>query len=256
MAMPKKYVQKQKKQKIEAKQRHLNEVLVPNSSEEMIVQSPFLSFSFRATLLLICITLIMLFYPGSNYYTQLFSFNPDLFTTPLHRTDSYNVSSIPFIRPGTIDPFLTATSVYVIDVDSTTPLLEKNSSLKLYPASTVKVITALTALDTFELNDVLVAKRIIEEGQVMDLVKDEKMTFENLLYGLLVHSGNDAAYVIADNYPDGYDAFIKAMNDKATSLGMKNSRFHNPAGLDNSGQYVSASQFQMLTILIFTHFTM
>ena len=202
MPMPKKYAQKQKKQKSEARQRHLTEESLPLSSDESAtIQSPFLSFSFRATLLLICITLVMLFYPGNNYYTELFSFNAELFKTPLHRTDSYDVRSIPYIQPGTPSPFLTAASVYVIDLVSTTPLFEKNPTMKLYPASTVKVITALTAQDVFQPDDVLTVKRVIEEGQVMDLVKGEKMTFENLLYGLLVHSGNDAAYVIADNYP-------------------------------------------------------
>jgi D-alanyl-D-alanine carboxypeptidase len=66
------------------------------------------------------------------------------------------------------------------------------------------------------------------------------MTFENMLYGLLVYSGNDVAYAIADNYPGGRDAFIKKMNEKAASLSMYDSHFENPAGLDSSNQYSSA----------------
>ncbi len=240
MAMPKKYAQTQKKQKLAAQKRHVTEAIAASKKTFAEAQSPFLTFSFRATLLLICITLVMFFYPGNNYYTEMFAFHADLFKTPLQRTDSYEVTSVPYIQPGTPSPFVTAASVYVIDLVSTTPLFDKNPHMKLYPASTVKVMTALTAQDVFSSDDVLTVKRVINEGQVMDLVKGERITYENLLYGLLVHSGNDAAYVIADNYPEGYDAFIAAMNDKAASLGMKNSRFHNPAGLDNSGQYVSA----------------
>jgi len=228
--MPKKYAQTRKK-------KETRDVRSTQPSSPLPVKS---SNSFRLAVFVFCATLVMLFYPGSNYYAELFAFRPELFATARQRTDSFKVTSIPFVRPGTFAPFLTAGSVYVIDLVSATPLFEKNPHARLYPASTVKVITALTAADSMKLDDVLVVKRVIEEGQVMDLVKNEKMTFENLLYGLLVHSGNDAAYVIADNYPDGYDAFIAAMNKKALSLGMKDSHFHNPAGLDNATQYVSA----------------
>ena len=72
----------------------------------------------------------------------------------------------------------------------------------------------------------------------MNLVTGEKITFENLLYGLLVHSANDAAYVLADNY--GYDKFISLMNKKAKALGMKNSHFSNPNGLDSGSQFSTA----------------
>lgn len=228
--MPKKYAQSRKKK---------NAHSVPVSQTPPLPDNASFT-SFRIAAFIFCATLVMLFYPGNNYYAELFAFRPELFTTAQQRTDSFNITSIPFVRPGTAAPFLTAGSVYVIDLASATPLFEKNPHAKLYPASTVKVITALTAADSMKFDDVLTVKRVIEEGQVMDLVKNEKMTFESLLYGLLVHSGNDAAYVIADNYPDGYAAFIAAMNKKAASLGMKNSHFQNPAGLDNATQYVSA----------------
>lgn len=244
--MPKKYASAQKKSKRASAKAtpsvKLVEQDIPRVTSQSITQptSPFFSFSFRAALLLICITLVMLFYPGNSYYTDLFAFHPKLFTTQQEHTESYEVTSIPYIQPGTPAPFVTATAVYVIDLVSTTPLYEKNPHMKLFPASTTKVITVLTAKDAFQFDDVLNVQRVIEEGQVMDLVQGEKMTFENLLYGALVHSGNDAAYVIADNYPEGYDAFITAMNAKAASLGMKNSQFQNPAGLDSSEQYSSA----------------
>lgn len=236
--MPKKYAESRKKKKAVLSM-PLDVTPVAVSAPPSSPVNQFTS-SLRAALFIFCASLVLLFYPGNNYYAELFAFNPELFATAQDRTDSFKVTSIPFVRLGSFAPFLTAQSVYVIDLHSSTPLFEKNPHAKLYPASTVKVITALTAADTMKFDDVLIVKRVIEEGQVMDLVKNEKMTFEDLLYGLLVHSGNDAAYVIADNYPGGYDAFIDAMNKKAQSLGMKNSRFHNPAGLDNSTQYVSA----------------
>ena len=101
-------------------------------------------------------------------------FRPELLKRRRIKTDSFKIQSIPFVRPGTGAPFLTAGSVYVIDLVSITPLFEKNPHARLYPASTVKVITALTAADSMRFDDVLTVKRVIEEGQVMDLVKMKK----------------------------------------------------------------------------------
>ena len=110
--------------------------------------------------------------------------------------------------------------------------------MKLFPASTTKILTALVAYDVYKPDQVITVKKTIDDGQVMGLVIGEKITFENILYGMLVYSGNDAAYVLADNY--GYQKFIDLMNAKAKSLGMKNSQFVNPNGLDSASQYSSA----------------
>ena len=72
----------------------------------------------------------------------------------------------------------------------------------------------------------------------MELIIGEKITVENILYGTLVHSGNDAAFVLADNY--GYYKFVDLMNKKARDLGMKNSYFSNPNGLDSAPQHSTA----------------
>ena len=94
------------------------------------------------------------------------------------------------------------------------------------------------AIDIYKPDNVIPVKRIIEEGQNMGLVVGEKITVENLLYGLLVHSGNDAAFVLADHY--GIDRFVQKMNEKAREIGMTNSYFTNPAGLDNMEQQTTA----------------
>ncbi len=71
----------------------------------------------------------------------------------------------------------------------------------------------------------------------MGLVVGERITVENLFYGMLVYSGNDAAYVLADNY--GYSKFIKLMNEKVKALRMSNSHFTTPNGLDAPNQYTT-----------------
>jgi D-alanyl-D-alanine carboxypeptidase len=108
----------------------------------------------------------------------------------------------------------------------------------MYPASTSKIITALVVFDQLKTDDVVTIERVRDEGQVMGLVRGEKITVESLLYGILVQSGNDAAYALADHV--GYDKFIELMNQKARALSMKNTVFVNPAGLHSNRQVSSA----------------
>ena len=133
---------------------------------------------------------------------------------------------------------MTAQAIYLVDLPSFTPIFFRNENLKLLPASTTKIITALVAMDIYKPDQIITVKKTIDEGQVMGLLVGEKITVENILYGTLVHSGNDAAFVLAENY--GYDKFINLMNKKAESLGMKNSHFSNPNGLDSGTQHSTA----------------
>lgn len=143
------------------------------------------------------------------------------------------VNSIPYVKSN-IPPFVSAQGVYVADLPSFTPVFQKNADQSLYPASTIKILTALVAYDIYKTDDVITVKQASVEGQIMELQAGERISVENLLYGLLVHSANDAAVAIANDY--GWDAFILRMNDKAKSLGMNNSSFTNPTGLDESDQ--------------------
>jgi len=121
----------------------------------------------------------------------------------------------------------------------------------MFPASTTKIITALVALDQYKPEQVIKVKNASVEGQIMYLVEGEQITLENLLYGLLVHSANDAAYAIANSF--GYDRFITLMNEKARDLHMKDSHFTNPAGLDNPDQYVTPFDLALAGRALLTH---
>lgn len=181
---------------------------------------------------------MFLFYPGDGYYPKLFAFNRPLFDGAKKKL-VYAIKPVPYLADAAGSPRLSAQGAYVADLASFTPILEKNPRARFLPASTAKIITALAAGDLYVSETVLTVKNVLAEGQNMKLVPGERMTFENLLYGLLVHSANDAAYVLADNHPDGFEAFVAAMNQKAAELGMKNSFFQNPAGLDENGQYTT-----------------
>lgn len=138
-------------------------------------------------------------------------------------------------------PILSAQGVIAIDLDSGVPLYEKNPDAPLLPASTTKIITALVALDAYPLDSILkVGPGVRVDGQKMGLFAGEEMKVEDLLYGLLVYSANDAAMTLAENYPGGYETFVDAMNAKAGYLSMSNTNFENPIGLDGNYQRSTA----------------
>lgn len=181
-------------------------------------------------------TFLFLFYPGNSDLFHTFAYNRNLF----YETKN-SIFHIPYSIPHVKLPYypeVMAEGVYIVDLPSFTPIAQRNPHTRFFPASTAKIITALVVSDVYKPDDIITVKRTIEDGQVMGLVIGEKITVENLLYGLLVHSGNDVAYVLADNY--GYDKFIQLMNDKAEKLMMTNSYFKNPNGLDNMAQYTTA----------------
>lgn len=149
--------------------------------------------------------------------------------------------SNPTLKEGANFPTLSAQGVLVVDLNSGVTLYEKNPDEKLLPASTTKIVTALVALDSYKLDDILtVPSGVSVDGQKMGLYVGEKMKVEDLLYGLLVYSANDAAMTLAINYPGGYDVFINQMNIKASELNMTNSHFENPVGLDGNTQTTTA----------------
>jgi D-alanyl-D-alanine carboxypeptidase (penicillin-binding protein 5/6) len=189
----------------------------------------FLTFSF-----------LLLFYPGNYWLTHVFS-QQDLWKEkPLTQ---FALHQIPEVNSNAPYPPISAEGVFIADLSSFTPIFERNSKEKLYPASTAKIVTALVVADLYKPTDVIVVtKQITKEDQpdwqLMGLVTGERITVENLLYGTLVYSANDAAFTLANAY--GYDRFIEKMNQKARELGMKNSHFKNPIGIDDYEQLTTA----------------
>lgn len=152
----------------------------------------------------------------------------------------FETKIVPVLSGGKSFPLLSAQSILVTDVDSETVLYEKNPDGQFFPASTTKIITALTALDYFPLDEVLTVGNVKVDGQKMDLKFGEKIRVRDILYGLLVHSANDAAEVLAQKYLGGRDAFVNAMNEKALEMGLSASHFQNPSGLDEDDHFTTA----------------
>lgn len=145
-----------------------------------------------------------------------------------------------------LPPELSARSATVIDNATGITLYEKNPDIKHLPASTTKLMTALIALENCLPQSAIRAGYIEKEGAVMGLQEGDTLTLENLLYGLLVPSGNDAAYVLAYSCARSYDDFIEAMNKKSKELGMLSTHFENPAGFDSESQFSTARDLTKL----------
>ncbi len=145
-------------------------------------------------------------------------------------------------------PSLSAEGIFIIDVDSAVPIYQKNAHQELFPASTTKIMTALIALEEYRLDDVIEVPEASFSGSLMRLVFKERITVRNLLNGLLINSGNDAADTFALTYPGGYPAFIDRMNSRATELGLRNTHFVNPSGLPDTNHTMSAWDLGQLAV--------
>lgn len=141
---------------------------------------------------------------------------------------------------------LSAQAALILDDDSKVVLFVKNPNLRFSMASTTKIMTALTALDYYHLGDILTIQDDNVEGVVVGFKKGERVSFESLLYAMLLPSGNDAAKAIAQNYPGGESEFIKKMNQKALLFNLNNTHFSDPTGLDDDNNYTTSIELARL----------
>ena len=140
-----------------------------------------------------------------------------------------------------------AEAFILMDAGSGRVLTGKNTEQELAIASTTKIMTALVALETGNLSDkVTVKQNHLKEGSSMYLKAGERYTVEDLLYGLMLVSGNDAALALAIHTAGSVEGFARLMNEKARELGMTGSHFENPHGLDAEGHYSTARDMAVL----------
>lgn len=144
---------------------------------------------------------------------------------------------------------VSAKSAVVIDACSGTVIYEKNARQRLTMASTTKIMTALCALEEGNPDEVITVddRAIGIEGSSMYLTKGEKLTLRELIYGLMLSSGNDAAIAIACAVSGGVDEFAVLMNKKAEEIGAVDTQFKNPNGLDEEGHYTTAFDLALIT---------
>ena len=146
-------------------------------------------------------------------------------------------------------PSLSAQSAILMEAESGAVVYEKNAHTRLPMASTTKIMTALVALELATPDTVIpVDKRAVgTEGSSIYLCEGEELTLEELLYALMLESANDAAVAIAIGISRSEEVFVDAMNEKATSLGLSNTHFANPHGLDAEAHYTTAYELAVIT---------
>lgn len=156
--------------------------------------------------------------------------------------------NIPPLNKNIPAPILSAKAVFVKDLTSRTTLYQKDAGISLPIASTTKIMTAIIASEYFKSNSVLKVKIGASiSGAKVGLVAGENLSFRSLLYGMLLNSGNDAAYALAENYPGGVMGFVSAMNKKVLELNLQQTHFVNPAGFDSPKHYSSAKDLAVIT---------
>jgi D-alanyl-D-alanine carboxypeptidase (penicillin-binding protein 5/6) len=146
-------------------------------------------------------------------------------------------------------PTVTAKSALLVDLDSGQTLFALRPDDPLPPASTAKLMTALIVLQQADLDDVVTISQAAAEtsGSRMGLTAGETLTVRELLYGLLLPSGNDAAVALAEHLAGSQAAFVALMNDQAARLGLTATYFTGPHGMDADGQTTSAADLLAIT---------
>ncbi len=205
------------------------------------------------------------------YYPLLFKKSPIVIVSPvpgyLTMVVNNQVTGLDVWEPSTrvlgvktiLEPEIQAKSAIIYDLTTDTMLFAKNSQNRLPMASITKIMTAIIALENKRDDDKYKVTRANLVGEnSMGVTQGEIVSLEELLYGLMLSSGNDAAEVLASNYPHGgRSQFIAAMNNKAKALGLIDTNFTNPSGLQGDGnQYTTASDLLVVTRYALQNFSL
>ena len=150
---------------------------------------------------------------------------------------------------STAFPKTNSKSIIILDRNTLLPLYEKNAYKKTAMASTTKILTCIIALENSSKSDIVTVSQKASNisGSCLGLNKNTKISMNDLLYGLMLRSGNDCAIAIAEHISGSVEDFSNLMNQKAFELGLFDSNFVTPHGLDNENHYTTAYDLALLT---------
>lgn len=153
-----------------------------------------------------------------------------------------------FIHSGQANIGVSAQNAILINQTTGDVLYEKNAYNKQSIASITKVMTAIIAIESSHMDDTVKASRnaIHTEGSSIYLEEGEEMLLRDLVYGLMLRSGNDASVAIAEHIGGSEEGFVYIMNEKARWLGMTDTNFTNPHGLEEDNHYSTAYDMAIL----------
>ncbi len=145
-------------------------------------------------------------------------------------------------------PEIAGQSAVVMDSSNGQVLFEQESNQKMYPASTTKIMTAIIALEYGRMDDLVTipAEASNVEGSAIGLQEGEQISLEDLVYALMLSSGNDSAVAIACHMGGSVEGFTRMMNQKASEIGAVNTHFNNPNGLPDPEHYCSAKDMALI----------
>lgn len=172
--------------------------------------------------------------------------------TPNESISPKTISNFRIAKPSTNErekELTTAAGAVLMEASSRRVLYERNAHARMEMASTTKIITALVAIENSPLDAVVTVDRraVGIEGSSIYLREGEHLTLKELLFGLMLRSGNDAAVQVALFVGGSVENFVKMMNDKAKSLGLTDTNFTNPHGLHDEDHYTSAYDLAVIS---------
>lgn len=152
------------------------------------------------------------------------------------------------LSPDDALPRVTARSAVVMEVKTGRVLYERNMGDRRFPASTTKIMTLIIALEKGNLDDVVKVgpHAAGTEGSTLWLEEGDEITLRELLYGMMLHSGNDATVAVAEHIAGSVDAFARLMTDKAHEIGAKDTNFVNANGLPDDAHYTTAHDLALI----------
>lgn len=141
-----------------------------------------------------------------------------------------------------MDGYASAQAEIAMELTTGATLMESNANARLPMASTTKILTAIIIIEDCSLDEEITVpdEAVGVEGSSIYLANDEKIDIRDLLYGLMLRSGNDSATALALHHSGSIEKFAEIMNDRAKSMGAKNSSFKNPSGLPDDEHYTTA----------------
>ena len=181
-------------------------------------------------------------------FTLFFKYT--VFADDINEEISYNIPSFIEVYSNiNNEPIINSKSAIVYDRISGSIIFGKNENQKRKMASTTKIMTAIIVLETCNLDDIVIvsSKAAGTGGSRLGLHTNDKISVRDLLYGLLLCSGNDAAVALAEYVGGNLSSFANLMNAKCTSWNLTSTHFVTPHGLDNDNHYTTAYELAIIT---------
>ena len=197
--------------------------------------------NFRNKLKIIIILVTILLNIFFSFYIQSFA------NTKLADNNTSNSS----LNNNTQNLSIYSESAILMDSKTGKILYEKNSNEKRYPASTTKILTAIIAIENCNLSDTVSASynaiMSIPSGySIAEIKENEVLTVEQLLNVFLIHSANEAGYILAEHIAGNISNFADLMNQKASEIGCTNTHFTNPSGIQDENHYSTAHDMALI----------